>query len=76
MMSYLWDIKENEEVIKKFEKIVSDCNPDDHWLFDRVYEDDGDWEYKFERMNDWLSGFITALYYKKELEGCTVEYNF
>lgn len=89
MMAAKYDLVLTNELLKKFEEIVSDCNPDDHWMFDKVYESTGnpycdkhgdiqndDWEYKFDRMNDWLDGFMTALYYKKSLGNFNVEYNF
>lgn len=36
-MNSRFDYKVNADVIRNFEKMVCDCNPDQHYLFDKVY---------------------------------------
>ena len=57
------EISFNEDVVKLFEYSLGCWYPDDHWMFDKVYQVSTDeWVYKSESVEDDFLLFINFLY--------------
>ena len=77
------ELQFNDEVVTVFEYLQIDCwNPDYHFLSDKVSDEDHEWVYKSERVEDEFILFLNILYSTQDkcLKGViknsmVVEYN-
>ena len=67
------DFNFNKATVDLFEEYLQDNYPDDHWMLDKVYDEDGYWEYRVEYVESDFSVFLQTVamfkgtYYNTEL---------
>lgn len=52
------DFNFNKATVDLFEEYLQDNYPDDHWMLDKVYDEDGEWEYRVEYVESYFSMFL------------------